>query len=240
MAIVAFDNFQTTLAAALGDTDTEMTIPAEAAAALFTAAQLTYSAQVWGDAAQRLIRVPLFLDDGTHIERILLPLPAVEDGPTPIERGSVRYSFASGATVRCAPSAEHVAQGHAGVQELHGVTQALVVPGELVAVGGVGATAFTLQFPEASGGVAHLGECWPARVLLSITTGDAVTLSFKKYDLTSDAQILVKGVPGMSTSLELPAGIVFAMITIQRLPMGLPPYGIRGYYGWLMSVETWS
>lgn len=240
MAIVAFDNFQTTLAAALADTDTEMTIPDAAAAALFTAARLSFDSQVWGDATQRLIRVPLFLDDGTHQERILLPLPAVEGGPTPIERGGVKYSFASGATVRCAPSAEHVAQGHAGLQELHGVTQALVVPGELVAIGGVGAAAFTLQFPEESGGVAHLGECWPARVLLAITTTDAVTVSFKKYNMTSDAPVLLKGVAGLSASVELPAGAVFAMFTIQRLPVGLPPYGIRGYYGWLVSVETWS
>lgn len=241
MAILAFDGFETVLEAPCADSDDVITIPEAAASELFSLAQLTFGAQVWGDATQRLIRVPMFLDDGVDVERIELSLPAVEGGPTPVLRGVTRYSFPAGAAVRCSPSALHVMQGHAGVQELAGVSQALVVPGELVAVGDVAAT-FTLQFPEAGGSpaVAHMGELWPAEVLLTITTLAAVTVEFKRYDLAAPAAVLVSGSTGLQSSLTLPAGTAFALFRIRRLPIGLPPYGIRGYYGWLVSVETFA
>lgn len=241
MAILAFDNFETTLAASLAESDYEMTIPTEAAAALWSAAGLSYDNQVWGSAAQWLLRVPMFIDDGTHVERIMLPLPAVEDGPTPIQRGSTRYAFAAGATVRCAPSAEHVAQGHYGVQDVAGSAgQALVVPGELVAVTSMGDSTFTLQFPEGAMSVPHLGETWPAEVLIALNTAGPVTVALKKYDLMSDAPVLMPGGSGLVASVDIPAGASFALFTIRRLPVGLPPYGIRGYYGWLVKMETWS
>ncbi len=242
MAILAFDGFETVLQEPCADTDDEIEIPVAAVTELFFKAQLTFDAQVWGDATQWLIRVPMFLDDGVHVERIELPLPAVEDGPTPVLRGATRYSFAAGTAVRCSPSALHVMQGHAGVQELAGVSQALVVPGELVAVGEMAATTFTLQFPDVGGSptVAHMGELWPAEVLLTITTLSPVTVNFKRYDLATDASVLLAGVAGLSSSVELPAGAAFALFKIRRLPIGLPPYGIRGYYGWLVSVETWA
>ncbi|MBN8285367.1 hypothetical protein [Zoogloea sp.] len=242
MAILAFDGFETVLEAPCADVDDEITIPAAAAAELFSLARLTYDAQVWGGATQRLIRVPMFLADGVHVERIELPLPAVEGGPTPVLRGATRYSFAAGAAVRCSPSALHVMQGHAGVQELAGVSQALVVPGELVAVGEMAAATFTLQFPDPGGSpaVAHMGELWPAEVLLTISTVSAVTVAFKCYDLLADAAVLLSGVSGLQSSVVLPAGTAFALFRIRRLPIGLPPYGIRGYYGWLVSVETWA
>lgn len=242
MAILAFDGFETVLEAPCADVDDEITIPEAAAAELFSLAQLTYDAQVWGSAIQRLTRVPMFLDDGVHVERIELPLPAVEGGPTPVLRGATRYSFPAGATVRCSPSALHVMQGHAGVQELAAVSQALVVPGELVAVGEVGGPTFMLQFPDVGGSstVVHMGELWPAEVLLTITTLAAVTVEFRRYDLAAPAAVLVSGLTGLQSSLTLPAGTAFALFRIRRLPIGLPPYGIRGYYGWLVSVETWA
>lgn len=241
MAILAFDGFETVLDAGCLDTDNEITIPEAAAAQLFALARLSYDAQVWGDATQRLLRVPMYLDDGVHVERVELPLPAVEGGPTPVLRGVMRYAFAAGTALRCSPSAEHIMQGHAGVQELAGVSQALVVPGELVAVGEVAASTFTLQFPDAGGSaVAHLGELWPAEVLLTITTLAAVTVEFKRYNLSSDAAVLLSGTTGLQGSVVLPAGTQFALFTIRRLPVGLPPYGIRGYYGWLVTLETWA
>lgn len=241
MAILAFDGFETVLDAGCLDTDNEISIPEAAAAQLFALARLSYDAQVWGDATQRLLRVPMYLDDGVHVERVELPLPAVEGGPTPVLRGTTRYVFAAGAALRCSPSAEHIMQGHAGVQELAGVSQALVVPGELVAVGEVAASTFTLQFPDAGGSAtAHFGELWPAEVLLTITTPAAVTVEFKRYNLSSDAAVLLSGTTGLQGSVVLPAGTQFALFKIRRLPVGLPPYGIRGYYGWLVTLETWA
>lgn len=241
MAILAFDGFETVLEAACLDSDNVITIPEAAATQLFALARLSYDAQVWGGAAQRLLRVPMYLVDGAQVERVLLPLPALGGAPTPVERGATRFAWPSGSALRCSPSAEHVIQGHAGLQELAAVSQALVVPGETVVVGEV-ASAFTLQFPDAGGSaaVAHMGETWPAEVLLTITTVAAVTVSFKAYDLIADAPVLLSGVTGLSSSVVLPAGTAFAKFTIRRLPVGLPPYGIRGYYGWLATLETWA
>lgn len=243
MAILAFDGFETVLDASCTDTDNEITIPEAAAAQLFSLARLSYDAQVWGDATQRLLRVPMYLDDGVNMERVELPLPAVEGAPTPVLRGTTRYAFGAGTALRCSPSAAHITQGHAGVQELEGVSQALVVPGEMVAVGNISGATFTLQFPDPGGfsaQVAHVGETWPSEVLLMITTLDAMTVEFKRYDLSSDAHVLLSGTPGLQSSVELPAGTAFALFKIRRLPIGLPPYGIRGYYGWLVTVETWA
>ncbi len=242
MAVLAFDGFETVLAAGCVIADDEITIPEPAAAQLFALARLSYDAQVWGDATQRLLRVPMYLDDGVNVERVELPLPAVAGGPTPVLRGATRYAFAAGTALRCSPSAEHITQGHAGVQDLAGVSQALVVPGEMVAVGEVSAATFTLQFPDAGGSpaVAHLGELWPAEVLLTITAVGAVTVVFKRYDLSADAPVLLTGATGLQGSVVLPAGTAFALFKVRRLPVGLPPYGIRGYYGWLVTLETWA
>lgn len=241
MAILAFDGFETVLEAACLETDDVITIPEAAADALFAAAQLTWGAQVWGDATQRLLRVPAYLVDGAQVERVMLPLPALGGEPTPVQRGVTRFDWPSGTALRFSPSADHVTQAHAGLQELAGVTQALVVPGEVVSVGDVSGAAFTLQFPDvSSGGVLHAGETWPAEVLLSITAMGSVTVDFKKYDLSTAAPVLLQGVAGLSSSVVLPAGTLFALFRIRRLPVGLPPYGIRGYYGWLMTLETWA
>lgn len=243
MAILAFDGFETALEAACLEADDAITIPEAAATALFEAARLTYDAQVWGDATQRLLRVPMYLMSGAQVERVLLPLPCLGGEPTPVIRGDTRFAWPSGTALRCSPSAEHVAQGHAGVQELAAVSQALVVPGEMVAVGDMGSTTFTLQFPDPGGfsaRVAHVGETWPAEVLLAITTLAAVTVEFKRYDLSTPASVLLAGTPGLSSSVELPAGTAFALFKVRRLPIGRPPYGIRGYYGWLMTLETWA
>lgn len=241
MAILAFDRFETTLEAACSETDTSITIPEAAAGELFGLAGLTFDAQVWGDSTQRLLRVPMYLDDGAHFERILLPLPAVEGGPTPVERGATRYAFAAGTPLRCSPSAEHVMQGHYGIQDVAGsAAQALVVPGEMVAVTGMPASSFTLRFPDAWSGVLHQGETRPAEVLIALNTSGPVTVAFKKYDLVGDAPVLMPGGSGLVTSVDIPEGALFALFTIRRLPMGLPPYNIRGYYGWLVKMETWS
>lgn len=242
MAILAFDGFETVLEAACLEADDAITIPEAAATALFEAALLTYDAQVWGDANQRLLRVPMYLVSGAQVEQVLLPLPCLGGEPTVVIRGATRYAWPSGTALRCSPSAEHVAQGHAGIQALAGVSQALVVPGEVVAVGEMASTTFTLQFPDVGGSpaVAHLGETWPAEVLLTITTMAAVTVNFKRYDLSANASVLLSGVAGLSSSVELPAGTAFALFKIRRLPIGLPPYGIRGYYGWLVTLETWA
>lgn len=241
MAILAFDGFETVLEAACLETDDVITIPEAAADALFAAARLTWDAQVWGDATQRLLRVPMYLVDGAQVEQVLVPLPALGGEPTPVIRGATRYAWPAGSVLRCSPSAVHVTQGHAGLQELAGVSQALVVPGEVVAVGKVSATTFTLQFPDAGyGGTLHMGETWPAEVLLTITAVGAVTVEFKKYNLSTAAPVLLQGVAGLSSSVVLPAGTLFALFRIRRLPVGLPPYGIRGYYGWLVTLETWA
>ena len=241
MAILSFDGFETVLEAACLETDDVITIPEAAATALFSAARLSYDAQVWGSATQRLLRVPMYIVSGAQVERVMLPLPALGGAPTPVERGATRFAWPSGTALRASPSAEHVVQAHAGLQELAGVSQALVVPGEMVAVGDV-TGAFTLQFPDAGGSpaVAHMGETWPSEVLLTIATVGAVTVSFKAYDLLADAPVLLAGVTGLSSSVVLPAGTAFARFVIRRLPIGLPPYGIRGYYGWLVTLETWA
>lgn len=243
MAILAFDRFETTLEAACSDTDTSITIPEAAAVELFALAGLTFDAQVWGDATQRLLRVPMYLDDGTHVERIMLPLPAIEGGPTPVERGTVRYAFAAGTPLRCSPSAEHVMQGHAGIQELSGVSSALVVPGECVALAQLPSLEVTLRLPEVSAGYtwsmrSHVGDTWPAEVLLPGSSLDAIAVSFKTYD-GSDSSVRIAGLAGTVSGVEIPAGTAFALLRFRHLPIGLPPYYMRGMERWLVSMELW-
>jgi hypothetical protein len=235
MAIIYIDNFTTTLTAGISAGASALPIPEEASDTLRTASGAPVA--LWGD--QQLMRVPMYLDDGTNIERVEVPIPPLPDDPVPMIRGFNTFAFASGTVLRASPSAEHVAQGHERRRYVTGNT-AIAVPGEWVDwAPDFGAAAVTLKLPQMYQSYEwsrlFAGESWPCQVLLTGNLYAARTISFVDYSGAHAMPVRIAGTVGAVTSLDIPAATVLALLTLRRVSTDM-----RGYSPWLVTVEIFG
>lgn len=237
MAIIYLDRFATVLTA--GVLAGDALLPVSEAARDEAVGQLPFdwSYSAWGGLpGQCVMRVPMFLDDGVNVERVMVPFPPPAMGdPWPVERGPLyaQFDFGSGAALRASPSAAHVAQGFAG-QQFVAAGEALVIPGETVVVE-MPATGdpVVLRLPEESTGGQHEypGESWPATVLLKKSWAGDVAINFVNYAGTARNVAIVGG--AVASTVTFPAARECARLVFQRLPR----QWISGYVSWFVTVE---
>jgi hypothetical protein len=235
MAIIYIDRFETTLTAGISAGAAALPI-SEAAADILREASGAPVA-LWGD--QQLMRVPMYLDDGTNIERVDVPIPPMPDVPVPVIRGSGAFAFASGTVLRASPSAEHVAQGHERQRYVAG-NAAMAIPGEFVNwAPGFGVPSVTLLLPQlynaSTYDVLFKGESWPAQVLVTGNYYGARTIHVVDYSGANPMPVRVSGLVGAVTSFDIPAGTTMALLTLRRVSTDL-----RGNGSWLVTMELFG
>lgn len=231
MAIIYIDGFQTAITAALAAEDTTLELDVDAHVALRAAAGGVAALQ--GDAG--LMRVPMYLDDGTNVERVLVPIPPVEDAPVPIVRGAAALAFASGTVLRASPSAAYVAQGHEQQRYVAGNTT-MAIPGEFVNwAPGFGVPAVTLLLPQLTAfaeGVLFPGESWPCKILVMGNYYGARTISLMNYSGESAVGVRVAGIAGLVETFDIPAGTAMALLELRRVAPDM-----RGNGQWIVTME---
>lgn len=237
MAIIYLDRFETVLTAGLLAGDTALPVSEAARDAAVTGLPFDWSYAAWGGLpGQCVMRVPMFLDDGVHVERVMVPFPPPTMGdPWPVERGPLyeQFDFASGTALRASPSAAHVAQGFAG-QQFVAAGEALVVPGETVVVE-MPSTGdpVVLRLPEeaTSSQQEYPGESWPATVLLKKSWAGDVAINFVNYAGNPRNVALVGA--AVANTVTFPAARECARLVLQRLPR----QWVTGYVSWFVTVE---
>lgn len=237
MAIIYLDRFSTVLTAGVLAGDALLPVSEAARDAAVDQLAFNWSYSAWGGLpGQCVMRVPMFLDDGVNVERVLVPFPPPANGdPWPVERGPLyaQFDFGSGAALRASPSAAHVAQGFAGQQYLTG-GEALVIPGETVVVE-MPATGdpVVLRLPEATTGSQpeYPGEGWPATVLLKKSWAGDVAINFVDYAGSARNVAVVGG--AVANTVTFPEARECARLVFQRLPR----QWMSGYVSWFVTVE---
>lgn len=235
MAIIYIDNFTTTLTAGISAGASALPVSAEASDVLRTASGAPVA--LWGD--QQLMRVPMYLDDGTNIERVDVPIPPAPDVPVPVIRGFNTFAFASGTILRASPSADHIAQGHERQRYVEG-NSAMAIPGEFVNwAPGFGVPSITLKLPQLyqdyNYDVLFKGESWPCQMLVTGNYYGARTIHFVDYSGANAMPVRVAGVVGPVTSVDIPAGTEMALLTLRRVSTDM-----RGNGSWLVTMEIFG
>lgn len=238
MAIIYMDRLDTTLVEPLDASSTQMVVSPEVGAAIRAAFGWSpytgeYRESVYGP---KLIRLPLYIDNGVAVERIEATV-ATDSGVVTIVRGTPSYAFGAGTAVRCAPPAGHIAEGFAAVRDVTGTT-ALAVPGETVAWA-AGANEVQLSIYKDR----HAGDCWPARVVIGFGSAIAMarTIQLMDIDLLYPTDVYVEGLSadGYSvSSVSLPEACKVAVLTIYGTP-----YAAREVFGvptHTMTVEVFG
>jgi hypothetical protein len=233
MAIIYIDKFETALTGSIGTSDTLLPVdPAQAAkiraAFEFNARLEDAECEIVGAAWQRL---PLIIDNGSAIEWVEATFASAAG--IRVVRGASPIAWSSGATVRCAPPAGRIAEGHHGVRNAAG-GEAYGVPGETVAWAPTGSM-LTLRLPARGPSwydqeQAFRGDTWPMRIVVKNdnVARMVMCMSHAGYGFN---QIWFPGV-GMSTSsFNIPDTATWAVIELTKIPLALRTAGAPCFTG---------
>ncbi len=233
MAIIYVDKWETPLTAGVSAGATLLPVDPAMAAALLAAFE--FNPRLGTDEAaavgEKFLRLPLILDNGTAAEWVEATYASAA-GIT-VVRGAAPIAWALGTTVRCAPPAGRVAEGHAGVRVATG-GEALGVPGETVAWTPSGSM-LTLRLPARGPGwydqeQAFKGDTWPMRVVVK-NDNVARMLMFGAPSGYAFNGVFFEGVGMSVTSQNIPDTAAWAVLTITKLPLALRAAGAPAFTG---------
>lgn len=233
MAVIYADKWETPLTAGVSSGATLLPVDAAMSAKLLAAMEFNarLSAEEAAAVGEKFVRLPLILDNGTAIEWVEATYAAAS-GIT-VVRGASPIAWASGTTVRCAPPAGRVAEGHAGVRDFAGA-EAYGVPGETVAWTPSGSM-LTLRLPARGPGwydqeQAFKGDTWPMRIVIK---NDSVArmLMFGAPSGYAFNGVFFEGLGMSVTSQNIPDTATWAVLTITKLPLALRAAGAPAFTG---------
>ena len=82
----------------------------------------------------------------------------------------------------------------------------------------------------------HAGDSWPAELWV-VNNYAAVSVQFKSFPYWEDVSVLVPGVAGVVTQVEIPASSAVARICIRRLPPRVRGSVAAPAVPWIVTVE---
>lgn len=230
MAIIYVDKWETTLTGSVTTGAALLPVAADKAAAVQAALAMYsgFSALEAKNVGAAFVRVPLFVDNGSAVE--LVEATYGDATGLTVVRGAAAVAWAAGTSIRCAPPAGRVAEGHEAVRAVSGAA-AFAVPGECVAWAPTGAY-LTLKLPASyswpAAQQAFAGECWPARVVIK---NGLTARSVMLMNPTADGVNNVYFGDGLKSMLALPDTAEWAVLTITKLPLPVRSAGAPQFVG---------
>ena len=247
MAAVFIDFFEATLAAAISDEDTDVSIDAADVQRVFDALGLSASY----DAAEGLVYVPMWLDDGTHRESVrVIRAGRYSSTVVAVQRGAVPYAFGAGAKLRCSPTAYHASRG---LDALHYVPtgNGLVAVETRDFINAASGEKMLWTPPEANSALTvRLPVSYWQAVAESLFTGDDLpmrieiatlnierTITFRYLDMIYEMPVSIVGATQTSITLAVPSSCRLAVLEIRRTPNELVSVGAAR---WQVKPEFYS
>lgn len=245
MANIYIDNFETELTQPLSEMDYSMWIPPAAAARV--AAAMGWSGSP-PDTGGRYVRVPLYIDDGMQVEQVFAASVESDGSVYLMEPGysatgivnpdflrRAGKNFAAGAKVRSAPPATLIGTGRELTRSGRD-GMVYVAPGERAEIVAGGSSTINALIRCGSETDVHAGDSWPAELWV-VNNYAAVSVQFKSFPYWEDVSVLVPGVAGVVTQVQIPASSAVARICIRRLPPRLRGSVAAPAVPWIVTVE---
>ncbi len=235
MAAIFIDFFEATLAAAISDEDTDVSIDADDVQRVFDALGLSAER----DVAEGLVYVPMWLDDGTHRESVrVIRAGRYSNTVVAVQRGAVPYAFGAGTKLRCSPTAYHASRG---LDALHYVPTGngpmavetrdfiYAAPGEkMLWTPPSASSALTVRLPLSywlSPTVSlFTGDDLPMRIEIA-TLNIERTITFRYIDMIYETPVSIVGATQASITLAVPSSCRLAVLEIRRTPNELLSVG---------------
>ncbi len=233
MAIIYIDKFETALTGSIGPAET--LLPVDPAQAAKIRAAFEFNARL-GDAECEIVgaawqRLPLIIDNGSAIEWVEATFASAAG--IRVVRGASPIAWSAGATVRCAPPAGRIAEGHRGVRNASG-DDAYGVPGETTAWAPSGSM-LTLRLPARGPGwydqeQAFRGDCWPMRIVIKVDKVARMVMCTNHVGYGANSVWMPDSIIP-SSSINIPNTATWAVLEITKLPLALRSAGAPCFTG---------